>query len=89
MSQKVNIVTITVNGADINFEPNVAAYNKYVNEFMPANKVSPAVNYLSRIVCSDSKDALAEVITLPGAALQLADAVNEQFAPQLEITVKK
>lgn len=86
---KENIVTITVNGADLNFEPNVAAYNKYVNEFMPANKISPAINYLGRIVSVDSKDALAEVMKLPGAALQIADAVNEQFAPQLEISVKK
>ncbi|MGC6029835.1 putative phage tail assembly chaperone [Enterobacter kobei] len=89
MGTVVNTVTITVNGTDINFEPNVAAYNKYVNEFMPANKVSPAINYLSRIVSADSKDALDKIVKLPGAALQLADAVNEQFAPQLEITVKK
>ncbi|KNC95742.1 putative phage tail assembly chaperone [Trabulsiella odontotermitis] len=86
---KENNITITVGDTDINFEPNVAAYNKYVNELMPANKVSPAINYLSRIVCADSKDALDKVIKLPGAALQIADAVNEQFAPQLEITVKK
>lgn len=89
MGNVVDIVTITVNGTDINFQPNVTAYNKYVNEFMPANKVSPAINYLSRIVSADSKDALDKIVKLPGAALQLADAVNEQFAPQLEITVKK
>lgn len=83
------VITITVNGADINFSPDVTAYNKYVNEFMPNNKISPAINYLGRIVVGDSKEALAEMIKLPGAAMQIADAVNEQFAPQLEISVKK
>lgn len=82
-------VTITVNGNDIVFEPNTTMYNKYVNEFMPNNKVSPAQNYLQRIVTKESKDALNEALLIPGAAIQLADAVNAEFIPELEISIKK
>ncbi|MBI6182401.1 putative phage tail assembly chaperone [Serratia proteamaculans] len=88
MNEK-NTVTLTVNGQDISFEPSVTAYNKYVNEFMPNNKISPAINYLNRIVTADSKPALEAALKFAGAAMQIADAVNEQFAPQVEIAVKK
>jgi hypothetical protein len=84
-----SIITITINGTDLHFEPNTVAYNKYVNDLMPNNKVSPAVNYLGRVVSAESKGALSDLMKLPGAALQIADALNEQFIPQLEITVKK
>lgn len=81
-------ITITVSDKELTFEPNTTMYHKYINEFMPNNKVSPAINYLQRIVSQNSKALLDEVLTLPGAAIQLADAVNERFAPQLEISIK-
>ncbi|MNO75291.1 hypothetical protein D3C76_663270 [compost metagenome] len=50
--------------------------------------MAPAHNYLRKIVCPESKEALDDLLKRPGAALQLAGAINEQFAPTLEITVK-
>lgn len=88
MSDKYSL-TLTVNGQDITFEPCMTAYNKYVNEFMPNNKISPAINYLNRIVTADSKTALETALKSAGAAMQIADAINEQFAPQVDIAVKK
>ncbi|CAI1950736.1 putative phage tail assembly chaperone [Serratia marcescens] len=88
MSDK-NTITLTINGTDITFEPSMVAYNKYVNEFMPNNKISPAINYLNRIVATDSKPALEAALKIAGAAMQIADAINEQFAPQVDIAVKK
>ncbi|MEH3539061.1 putative phage tail assembly chaperone, partial [Enterobacter roggenkampii] len=35
-----------------------------------------------------SKEALADIIKRPGAALQLVGKINEIFAPELEIEVK-
>lgn len=87
MSDKQTI-TLTVRGKDLAFAPTVAAYNSYVNELMPDNKVAPAHNYLRRIVTPESKADLAELLALPGAAIQLAAKVNEQFTPDLEIEVK-
>ncbi len=85
MEQKINLV---VCGQEIVFTPNQTAYNKFINEMAMDNKVAPAHNYLNRIVEPESKDALAELLKRPGAALQLAGKVNEIYAPELEIEVK-
>lgn len=85
MSKKI---TLTIAGTDISFEPTMTAYNGFINDMMPNDKVAPAHNYLKRIVCTESKEALDELLTRPSAALQLAGAINKEFAPDLEITVK-
>lgn len=81
-------IKLCVCGVDIIFEPNQTAYNKFINEMVMDNKVAPAHNYLTRIVATESKEALAEVLKRPGAALQLVGKVNEIYAPELEIEVK-
>lgn len=81
-------LTLTVAGTDISFEPTMTAYNGFINDMMPSDKVAPAHNYLKKIVCQESKATLDELLKRPGVALQLAGAINEQFAPTLEITVK-
>ncbi len=88
MSDK-NTITLTINGTDITFEPSMVAYNKYVNELMPNNKISPTINYLNRIVSAESKPALEAALKSAGAAMQIADVINEQFAPQVDIAIKK
>ncbi len=87
MSKKI---TLTIAGTDISFEPTMTAYNSFINDMMPNDKVAPAHNYLKKIVSQDpvSKDALDELLKRPSAALQLAGAINKEFAPDLEITVK-
>jgi hypothetical protein len=82
------IITLTVADAELCFEPTLTAYNGYINDLMPADKVAPSHNYLKRIVSTQSKAALDELLARPGAALQLATAINAQFAPTLDITVK-
>lgn len=81
-------ITLTVAGQDLNFEPTMTAYNGYINDLLPGDKVAPSHNYLKRIVALESKEALDELLKRPGAALQLAAAVNAEFAPTLEIAVK-
>ena len=85
MSKKI---TLTIAGTDISFEPTMTAYNSFINDMMPNDKVAPAHNYLKKIVCPESKEALDELLKRPSAALQLAGAINKEFAPDLEITVK-
>lgn len=83
-------VVLIVGGVDLVFNPDVEPYNKFINEMQLNNKIAPATNYLRRIVDKDSKEALNKILaSSPGAALQLAGAVNDEFAPELEITVKK
>ena len=81
-------ITLTVNGTELTFEPNTVAYNKFINEMAMDNKVVPAHNYLTRIVATESKEVLTDILKRPGAALQLAGKVNELYAPELEIEVK-
>ncbi|OYD24689.1 putative phage tail assembly chaperone [Oceanimonas baumannii] len=82
------IITLTVNGTDLAFEPTTQAYNKYINELNMDDKVAPAHNYLNRVVTADSKDALAKLLNLTGAGLKIAAKVNEAFVPELEISIK-
>ncbi|WP_394817302.1 MULTISPECIES: putative phage tail assembly chaperone [Klebsiella/Raoultella group] len=87
-SVEKQIIELTVAGKDIAFEPNIAAYNKLINDMSMDNKVSPAHNYLMRIVTAETKDNLADILKLPGAALQLVNEVNKRFAPELDIVAK-
>lgn len=81
-------IKLAVAGTELVFEPNVTAYNKFINDMSMDNKVAPAVSYLKRIVATESKQALEGFITRPGAPLQLVAKVNELYAPELEIEVK-
>lgn len=81
-------IKLAVAGTELVFEPNVTAYNKFINDMSMDNKVAPAVSYLKRIVAGESKQALESLITRPGAPLQLVAKVNELYAPELDIEVK-
>ncbi|HCT8728677.1 Protein of uncharacterised function (DUF2765) [Klebsiella variicola] len=81
-------IQLTIAGKDVSFVPNVMAYNKYINEITMNNKVSPAHNFLMRIVTPETKEALETILALPGAALQVVGKVLEEYTPELEITVK-
>lgn len=81
-------IELTVGGVALVFEPNQTAYNKFINEMSMDNKVAPAINYLNRIIASESKEAFTDIVKRPGAALQLAGKINEIYAPELEIEVK-
>lgn len=83
------IITLTIGDKDISFEPNITAYNGMINDMSMDNKVAPITTYLKRIVCTDSKAFLDELLAIPGAAMQIAELVNKEYAPKLEIIVKK
>ena len=82
------IITLEVAGKELKFAPTMVAYNSFINDMMPNDKVAPAHNYLKKIVCQESKAELDDLLKRPGAALQLVNAVNAEFAPELDITVK-
>lgn len=81
-------IELVIAGVALVFVPNTTAYNKFINEMSMDNKVAPAVNYLNRIVATESKEALADIVKRPGAALQLVGKINDIYAPELEIEVK-
>ncbi|MCG7497754.1 putative phage tail assembly chaperone [Vibrio sp. Of7-15] len=81
-------IVLTAAGQELRFQPELSAYNKYINEMMPNDKVAPSTNYLRRIVHKDDKAKLDEVLKLPGAVLRLIAKVNEIFEGDLDIEVK-
>ncbi|OCH13814.1 hypothetical protein A6E05_05765 [Aliivibrio sp. 1S165] len=81
-------IIITAAGKDLRFTPDLPTYNKYINEMMPHDKVSPATNYLRRIVHKDDKAHLDEMLKIPSALMRILAKVNEAFEGDLEIEVK-
>jgi hypothetical protein len=88
MSTKKNTITLVVMGKELVFEPNMTAYNGWLNEISATDKVAPTVTYLRRIITPESKEALTEVLNIPGSAMQLLEKVNSEYAPKLDIELK-
>ncbi|OTA17562.1 putative phage protein [Xenorhabdus vietnamensis] len=88
MSKENKIVSLIVSGNEIKFEPNIVAYNNMINDMTMDNKIVPIVTYLRRIVQPASKSALDELLQIPGAAMQLVEKINSEYAPKLEIEIK-
>lgn len=82
-------ITLTVNDTDLLFNVDSPTYDKYINELMPHNKIAPAKNFLRRCIAPESREALTAVLEMPGASVQLAAALLEDFMPDLEISVGK
>ncbi|EPN2803325.1 putative phage tail assembly chaperone [Serratia marcescens] len=89
MAKTTDLITLTIAGNDVSFEPNLQAYNKCLNESARDEDVIGAVNtYLKRIVTPESREVLLGLLLTPGAGAQIAKKVNELYAPSLEIEVK-
>ena len=82
------IITLTIGSKEFKFNVSTNDYNGYINDIMPNNKVAPAHNLVMRTVDESNKKELRELIDKsPGAALQIAGLLQQEFA--LEISVKK
>ncbi len=83
------VITLEVNGKELQFNVTTAAYNKYLNSLTATNKVQPSHNFCMATVTDESKEALKEFLSQPGAAVTIAGYVVEDYQPEFEITVKK
>ena len=84
-----NTITLQVGEHELTFIPTTKAYNDLQNDFTMDNKIAPLKNYLRRIVLREHRDVLNELLEKPGMPASLATAVNNEFVPDVEITVKK
>lgn len=83
-------ITLTIAGTDFGFTVSTSDYNDYINALMPDNKVAPNHNLAVRTVHSDQKQDLSALLgENPGAAVNIGALIAREFAPQLEISVKK
>ncbi|HFV9291873.1 putative phage tail assembly chaperone [Serratia fonticola] len=85
-----SIITLTIGTTDVQFQPELVAYNKFLNEATRATDLIGTVRtYLLRIVVPESRDALSDLMLQPGMATQIAEVVNNQYAPKADIQVKQ
>lgn len=77
-------------GNEFTFVINRDDYNKYINSITQNSKVAPSHNFLMTTVDQKDKATLKQVLKdNPGAEVQLAGAVLEEYTPDLAIVVKK
>ena len=83
-------ITLTIGSKDFTFNVSTNDYNGYINDIMPNNKVAPAHNLVMRTVDESNKKELRKVLeSSPGAAMQISGLLQKEFAPAIEISVKK
>lgn len=84
----VDKTTLTINGVDFTFRLDTAAYDDFLNNAAPKNKITPVKDYLLTIVEPSQREDLIEALHIPNFALLVAEEVNGQLFPKLEIKVK-
>ncbi|WP_313650304.1 putative phage tail assembly chaperone [Pseudomonas soli] len=88
MTQRTEI-TLEVGDLSLDFAIDPALMTKYINALTPSNKVAPANNLLVNAVKPEHKEQLKPLLANPMTVLQLAGALVEEYAPTVEVTVKK
>jgi hypothetical protein len=78
-------IKLKIDGKPMTFNVDVAAYDKYLNELTPNNKIAPARNFLTRTVAAEDREALKSLLEKPSAGLQVATKLVEEFTPDIEI----
>ena len=79
------VVKLNINGQEIVFNVDDAAHEKLIDEMQPNKKVVPMHNFLVRVVQPESKDALTPLLKKPGAVMEIAAKLLEEFSPELSI----
>lgn len=82
-------ITATINGESLSFTVTTDHYERYLDDMTSAqSKTAVSRNFLVRTINKEQKTTLIETLNaLPGAALQLAALVAEDYSPDIEITV--
>ncbi|GFM37731.1 putative phage tail assembly chaperone [Desulfovibrio psychrotolerans] len=80
-------IVLNIKGQNVTFAPTPEIYNDYINAMQANNKVAPSHNFVMRCAVADDKDRVRELLALPGASVQIAGAIVEQYAPDLNIMV--
>lgn len=82
-------ITLTINDEDYLFNVDEKPYNDWLNSFHSTNKIQPCHNLLMRTVVEEDKDRLRELLKQPGAAVNIAPQLVEEFQPEFTVTVGK
>ncbi|MGE1174791.1 putative phage tail assembly chaperone [Pseudomonas sp. BW7P1] len=89
MSQQNTEITLEVGENEFTFNLTPADVTKYFNALTQTNKVAPGNNLLMNTVLQDQKTVLKPLLANPVMVMQLAGALLEEYAPNVEVIVKK
>ena len=82
-------ITLTVGEKEFTFAVTPQDVTKYFNGMTASNKVAPTHNLLINTVKADQRADLRTLMLNPVMTMQLAGALLEEYAPDVEIIVKK
>ncbi len=82
-------ITLTIGDKDFTFAMTPQDVTKYFNAMTANNKVAPSHNLLSNTVNPDQRADLRVLLSNPVMTMQIAGALLEEYAPDVEILVKK
>lgn len=88
MTEKRDI-TLEVGDKEFTFSMTPQDVTKYFNAMTANNKVSPSHNLLSNTVAADQRTELRMLLANPVMTMQISGALLEEYAPDVEIIVKK
>ena len=82
-------ITLVIAEQDFTFTLSPQDVTKYFNAVTPNNKVAPSNNLLTTTVQPAHLDALRPLLRNPVFTLQLAGTLLDEYAPDVEVIVKK
>lgn len=84
------MITLTVAGTDLMFTPKADDYAAYVGGVAKGDLGDASHNFVMQCAAEESKAFIRELAeTNGGAMMQIAGAIASEFAPALDIKVKK
>jgi hypothetical protein len=89
MSQQNTEITLEVGEQDFTFNLTPQDVTKYFNALTQTNKVAPGNNLLMTTVKQDQRATLKPLLGNPVMVMQLAGTLLEEYAPDVEVIVKK
>ncbi|AJO81038.1 putative phage tail assembly chaperone [Pseudomonas sp. MRSN 12121] len=82
-------ITLEVGEQEFTFTLTPADVTKYFNALTQNNKVAPGNNLMMTTVAQDQRATLKPLLANPVMVMQLAGALLEEYAPNVEVIVKK
>jgi hypothetical protein len=82
-------ITLQLGDQEFTFTIDAKDVTKYFNSVTPNNKVAPSHNLLTTTVQQTQLATLRPLLGNPVLTMQAAGALLEEYAPDVEVTVKK
>lgn len=82
-------ITLQLGEQEFTFNLDAKDVTKYFNAVTPNNKVAPSHNLLATTVKPEQLAPLRTLLGNPVLTMQAAGALLEEYAPDVEVTVKK